>query len=145
MARLVPAASALVVHGDRILFVRSTRTQELWAFPGGKAEPGETPLQTAIREVREEVGLDVHITGELGTYVTGSGFAIVCFAATAVGLDLKLDTHEIIEARWCTLEDGFDLSLISTVREALEKFALTRVEGPSQNDRPRTVEHQAGN
>lgn len=39
----------------------------LWEFPGGKIEPGETPKVAALRECREEAGLDVVVTG---TYPT---------------------------------------------------------------------------
>ncbi len=52
------------------------------AFPGGRLEPGETALEAALREAREEVGVDpasVRILGRGDTYVTGSGFAISPF------------------------------------------------------------------
>ena len=121
-----PAASALIAYGDRILFVRSTRTQERWAFPGGRREEGETAEQNAVREVMEEVGLPITVTRELGKYViSASGFEIACFAATAASMDLKLDANEILEARWCTVDEALQLDLISTVREALLEFIRT--------------------
>ena len=120
------AASAIICHGDKVLFVRSTRTREWWAFPGGKSEAGESQDRTAMREAMEEVGLDIEITGYVGTYAAGHGadrFEIACFAATAASSHLKVDADEILEARWCTLSEGLDLNLVSTAREALARFS----------------------
>ncbi len=126
MAVLAAAASALILHGDKILFVRSARTQRYWAFPGGRSEPGESSAEAAVREVKEEVGLSVTLTRELGKYVVeASGFEITCFAAEAATLDLKLDAEEILEARWCTIEEGLQLDLVSTVRDALKEWRRT--------------------
>jgi 8-oxo-dGTP pyrophosphatase MutT (NUDIX family) len=49
------------------------------AFPGGRHEPGETAVQTALREAHEEVGLDpaaVEVLGIMPAYRTGTGFLI---------------------------------------------------------------------
>jgi 8-oxo-dGTP pyrophosphatase MutT (NUDIX family) len=40
--------------------VSRPQKEELWGMPGGKVDPGETPLQAAVREVHEEIGLDLH-------------------------------------------------------------------------------------
>jgi 8-oxo-dGTP pyrophosphatase MutT (NUDIX family) len=50
-----------------------------WAFPGGRVDPGETLIQTALREMHEEVGIDIdesHVLGVLDDFVTRSGFAM---------------------------------------------------------------------
>lgn len=123
MTELIPAASALILHEHKVLLVRTTTTHEHWAFPGGKAERGESPEQTAIREVKEEVGLDIEVADELGKYVTPSGYKIACLVATAASHVLTTDPGEIIEARWVNLGEAFDLNLVSTVREALLRFS----------------------
>ncbi len=61
------------------------RSQELnnhpgqWALPGGRLDPGEAPEETALREMQEEVGIEVaadRIVGRLDDFVTRSGFVI---------------------------------------------------------------------
>lgn len=50
-----------------------------WALPGGRIEAGETPEETALREMAEEVGLDLGMEGVIGRlddYTTRSGFTI---------------------------------------------------------------------
>jgi 8-oxo-dGTP pyrophosphatase MutT (NUDIX family) len=65
-----------------ILTRRSSRLRKhagQWAFPGGRLDAGETPEQTALREMREEIGLALgfeHILGRLDDFVTRSGFII---------------------------------------------------------------------
>lgn len=50
-----------------------------WAFPGGSIDPGENPQQTALRELEEEVGLNLsvdRVVGSLDDFITRSGFHI---------------------------------------------------------------------
>ena len=50
-----------------------------WAFPGGRVDPGETLIETALRELSEEVAVDLpesHVLGFLDDFITRSGFAM---------------------------------------------------------------------
>ena len=129
MEHLIPSASALIIHKGKVLFVRSTTTQEQWAFPSGKQESNETPQQAVSRELKEELGIDIEIKGELGSFVYHSAirkYEIKCFIVETGGsFDLTPDPDEIIEVRWVMLEESIDLDLTSTTREALEKYTST--------------------
>ncbi len=59
---LVVAACALVDIDGRVLLAQRPEGRSLaglWEFPGGKVEPGETPEEAVIRELREELAIDV--------------------------------------------------------------------------------------
>jgi 8-oxo-dGTP pyrophosphatase MutT (NUDIX family) len=68
-----------------------------WAFPGGRVEPGETINQAALREMHEEVGLDLSETAILGClddFVTRSGFVmtpVVVWAGACSQIDFNPD------------------------------------------------------
>src|SRR6476469_5351278 len=63
-----------------------------WALPGGRSDPGETQAQSALRELHEELGLELgpeHVLGLLDDYPTRSGYLItpvVVWAATSAAL-----------------------------------------------------------
>lgn len=64
---IIGMAKSVITRGDTYLLlkrtVRSKNFPEMWDFPGGKLEPGETPVQAAVREAKEETNLDT-IPGE---------------------------------------------------------------------------------
>src|SRR4030088_149259 len=65
---VVPSTTAVVTdEHDRIVLIRR-RANALWALPGGGMELGESIVDTAVREVKEETGLDVEVTGLIGVY-----------------------------------------------------------------------------
>lgn len=66
-----PCANAIVVEGGKVLLVRRACApwQGAWCSPGGFCEVGEHPIETVQREVLEETGLHVAVTGYIGVWV----------------------------------------------------------------------------
>ena len=85
---------------DRIVLVRRAIEPGYgkWVFPGGYVDRGESLVDAAVREAREECGLDVKLNGLVNIYsYPGRAPVIVVYAATAIGGDLRGD-DECLEA-----------------------------------------------
>lgn len=69
-------------HAALVLTKRSSKLKNhpgQWALPGGRIDPGETPEQAALREMHEEVGMELppaSVLGRLDDYITRSGFVM---------------------------------------------------------------------
>jgi 8-oxo-dGTP pyrophosphatase MutT (NUDIX family) len=83
------------------------------AFPGGKIDAGETPLEAALREAREEIGLEARFVEPLGwldPYLTGTGFRIAPLVALvdpsfALAVN-KAEVDEVFETPLAFLMDA---------------------------------------
>jgi 8-oxo-dGTP diphosphatase len=129
-------ASAVVFdEADRVLLVHHNKVR-LWLYPGGHIDPNEDPAQAAVREVREEAGIDVEIIREdrfrhpaVGT--VPSPFAIITMPVTdrEVGAHHHIDmlyvcralsnevTHQPEEVGGCTWVAVADVARLATPPE----------------------------
>jgi ADP-ribose pyrophosphatase YjhB (NUDIX family) len=107
---VVPSVTAVILNDDgEVLLIHKTDT-DLWALPGGGHEIGESIADTVVREVHEETGYHVKVTGIIGTY-TNPGHVMayndgevrqqfsICFRARVIGGELRT-SRESKEVRW---------------------------------------------
>lgn len=61
----VPAVGVVCLRGDEVLLIRRGTPPRLgeWSLPGGRIEPGERAVDAALRELREETGVEARILG----------------------------------------------------------------------------------
>ena len=95
-----------------VLAVRRADGRPPWAFPGGTIDPGESPADAAVREVREETGCPIRPGRILGSRVhPATGQAITYVAAVPEqGRDVSaMGPGEVTEARWLTVREAVSL------------------------------------
>ncbi|GGY27446.1 NUDIX hydrolase [Streptomyces omiyaensis] len=133
---LVVAASAVVTDDRGRILLQRRRDNDLWALPGGGMDRGDSLPGTAVREVKEETGLDVEVTGLVGTYtdprhvIAYSDGEVrrqfnVCFRARVTGGDLRI-SDESTELRFVDREELDALPMHHTQRLRLSHFLEDR-------------------
>ncbi|MFB8417738.1 NUDIX domain-containing protein [Streptomyces albidoflavus] len=133
---LVVAASAVVTDDQGRILLQRRADSGLWALPGGGMELSDTLPGTAVREVKEETGLDVEITGLVGTYTDPRHVIAypdgevrrqfnVCFRARLVGGTLAV-SDESLALRWVDPADLDALDMHPTQRLRLHHFLEER-------------------
>lgn len=123
---LLQLPSVTIINYDKLgraLFIRH-RDTELWVAPGGAIEPGESPADAAVREMWEETGLHVELSGILGVY-GGPEFIVEYSNGDMTSYVMTVFESKII--------DG-SLSLVND--ESLEGAYLTKKEILNKNTQP---------
>ena len=106
--KTIEVVAAIIKHNNKILATRRGYGdfENMWEFPGGKMESGETQEEALIREIKEELELDIDISNYLTTVeydYPKFHLTMHCFICTICGGKLQLNAHNA--AKWITLEE----------------------------------------
>lgn len=123
------AVDVAIIHQEKILLVKRENApyKGKWVLPGGFVEIDETVEKAAVREAKEETGLDVEILSILGVYSDPKRderhtVSIAFIAYPKNEIKVKAQKGEIKEAKWFDLKSipelGFDHNQI--VKDAIE-------------------------
>lgn len=118
------SCGAVIFDGDKILVIQQVKGH--WGFPKGHVEEGETEVQTAIREIKEETNLDVEID-ETHRYVEhyspeeGIEKDVVFFIAKKIGGEVKVQEEEVKDTEWLLPNDAMERLTFDTSRNILSK------------------------
>jgi 8-oxo-dGTP diphosphatase len=135
--RIYVGAGALVHKGGRLLLVKRNESPSkgIWSFPGGAVELGETTVEAAVREIKEETGLDIvierlfdvitYLPSERGAGATNQIIVVDYLARPRPGR-VRLNS-ESSDYGWFTPKQVQGLRTNSKVKECAMKFGKMRI------------------
>lgn len=101
---MIRVTCAIIEQGDQVLICQRSEKMKLplkWEFPGGKIEPFETKEQCIVREIREELNLNVEVLrplAEVTHQYPNFSINLMPFVCRLLGGDLQLKEHK--QAIW---------------------------------------------
>lgn len=116
------ACGCIIIDNDKVLLIQQNEGH--WGFPKGHVELGETEIETAIREVKEETNIDV-IPDESKRYEqeymikNGILKQVVFFLAKSVSGDIKAQECEIKNIKWFSFKEAFSIITYDNTKELL--------------------------
>lgn len=129
---VVVAASAVVINDQGKIVLHRRSDNARWSIPGGAMELGESIAETAVREVKEETGLDVEVERLVGIY-SDPGFVVaysdgevrqqfsICFACRVTGGKVAT-SDESLEVAFFRPDDIDDLPMGEAIRLRVRHF-----------------------
>ncbi|MCI8344917.1 MAG: NUDIX domain-containing protein [Clostridia bacterium] len=119
------SCGCIIIKNRKVLLVYEKNTN-FWGFPKGHMEEGESELQTALREVKEEVGLEVEIDKERRyelNYIIRDEIdkTTVLYIAMPKNEEIIIQESEIANIKWCDFDEALNTLTFENWREMFKK------------------------
>lgn len=128
----IPAVGVVCLRGDSVLLIRRGTPPRLgeWSLPGGRIEPGERAMDAALRELREETGVEAEITGLIDVVdglfpEAGRHYVLIDYAARWLSGE-PVAGDDAAEARFVGLDEIETLIDWSETRRIIRMAAAAR-------------------
>ncbi len=128
----VPAVGVVCLRGDSVLLIRrgTPPRQGEWSLPGGRIEPGERAVDAALRELREETGVEAEITGLIDVVdglfpEAGQHYVLIDYAARWLSGE-PAGGGDALEARFVALDEVETLIDWSETRRIIRMAVAAR-------------------
>jgi 8-oxo-dGTP diphosphatase len=128
----IPAVGVVCLRGDSVLLIRRGTPPRLgeWSLPGGRIEPGERAVDAALRELREETGVEAEITGLIDVVdglfpEAGRHYVLIDYAARWLSGE-PVAGDDAAEARFVGLDEIETLIDWSETRRIIRMAAAAR-------------------
>lgn len=118
------SCGCIVLNNGKILMIRHNEGH--WDLPKGHVEDGETEVETAIREVKEETNVDVEVN-EKYRYTLGYSpkenvwKEVVYFVASKKGGKIQAQLEEVQNVEWVEISEAIDRFTFDVTRELVKK------------------------
>ena len=128
--KTVKVVAAIIIHENKIFATQRGygEFKDGWEFPGGKIEPGETPQEALVREIKEELDIEIEVKDFLETVeydYPDFHLSMACFFCSIRSGEMVLKEHEA--AKWLTVETldsvdwlPADKGLVEGIREYMK-------------------------
>jgi NAD+ diphosphatase len=125
--RLSPAVIVLISRGEELLLARASRFPAgMYGLIAGFVEPGESLEETIVREVREEVGIEIEDIRYFGSQPWPfPNSLMIGFTATYASGDIVIEPQELVEAGWFSKHNLPQIPpKLSIARKLIDSFVL---------------------
>ena len=119
------SCGCIIIKDNQVLLIFEKRRQ-YWGFPKGHVEQNETEIETATREVKEEVGLNVEIDSKKRyelNYIIKDEIekSTIYFVATTENKNIVTQRNEIEDAKWYTFEEALNILTFDGAKDILRQ------------------------